>query len=418
MVVLVGLEPEDEAATIFLRLRAAVGAGQTRVITLAPLSSLGSTKLAAEVIKVRPGEEAAALAALDLPAGSIVLAGERLALSPGALTAVTSLVGVRWAWVPRRAGDRGAVEAGLLPGPGGRDTDAILAAAREGRLGALVIGGVCLDDLADPAAARAAVAAAPFVVSLEQRLSEVAELADVVLPVAAVAEKSGTFVTWEGRERPFGPALDSHALSDARVLAGLAAELTSRSVGRAAPEPLAGMGERNPSQAVAHPARIPASTPASTPADTPGSAGRFALATWKLHLDNGVMQRGDADLAATARPAVVRLSAATALAHDVRPGDRITVTGDRGAVTLPVEIADLDDDVVWVPANSFGRGVLADLASPGSSVGLTGVVGGERGPDQPQDQAQDQASEPVEPRDLASAPDQAAAQIQQEKERP
>ena len=26
------------------------------------------------------------------------------------------------------------------------------------------------------------------------------------------------------------------------------------------------------------------------------------------------------------------------------------------------------DDVVWVPANSFGNGVLADLASPGSRV--------------------------------------------------
>ena len=44
---------------------------------------------------------------------------------PGALSAVAgspSATGARLAWVPRRAGERGAVEAGALPGllPGGR----------------------------------------------------------------------------------------------------------------------------------------------------------------------------------------------------------------------------------------------------------------------------------------------------------
>ena len=33
----------------------------------------------------------------------------------------------------------------------------------------------------------------------------------------------------------------------------------------------------------------------------------------------------------------------------------------------------MPDGVVWVPANSFGRGVLADLASPGSSVTVKGA---------------------------------------------
>jgi NADH-quinone oxidoreductase subunit G len=43
-------------------------------------------------------------------------------------------------------------------------------------------------------------------------------------------------------------------------------------------------------------------------------------------------------------------------------------------VTLPVEVAaDLPDGVVWVPARSFGNGVLADLASPGSSVTVKGA---------------------------------------------
>ena len=55
-------------------------------------------------------------------------------------------------------------------------------------------------------------------------------------------------------------------------------------------------------------------------------------------------------------------------------GDQLaTVTGDRGSVTLPVVVADLPDGVVWVPARSFGRGVLAELASPGSSVTVKGA---------------------------------------------
>jgi NADH-quinone oxidoreductase subunit G len=51
-----------------------------------------------------------------------------------------------------------------------------------------------------------------------------------------------------------------------------------------------------------------------------------------------------------------------------------TITGDRGSVTLPVVVADLPDEVVWVPARSFSRGVLAELASPGSPVTVKGAT--------------------------------------------
>ena len=54
-------------------------------------------------------------------------------------------------------------------------------------------------------------------------------------------------------------------------------------------------------------------------------------------------------------------------------GPAVTVTGDRGSVTLPAEVADdLVDGVVWLPTNSTGNGVLADVASPGSRVRVTG----------------------------------------------
>jgi NADH-quinone oxidoreductase subunit G len=94
------------------------------------------------------------------------------------------------------------------------------------------------------------------------------------------------------------------------------------------------------------------------------TTGEFALATWKLLVDNGSMQDGDKAYRATGRAPVARVSRST---YDA-VGPTVTLTGDRGSVTLPAEPADLDDGVVWVPANSFGNGVLADLASPGSRV--------------------------------------------------
>lgn len=84
-------------------------------------------------------------------------------------------------------------------------------------------------------------------------------------------------------------------------------------------------------------------------------------------IDNGTLQAGDKSYAATARPAVALLSRENV----VRLGVTVTVTGDRGSVTLPARAADVADDVVWLPANSIGRGVLADLASPGSTVEVT-----------------------------------------------
>jgi NADH-quinone oxidoreductase subunit G len=95
----------------------------------------------------------------------------------------------------------------------------------------------------------------------------------------------------------------------------------------------------------------------------------LVLATWKQSIDNGRMQDGDKYLKATARPVVALVSQAVYDEH----GPTVTLTGDRGWVTLPAEVADdLVDGVVWVPANSFGAGVLSDLASPGSRVRVEG----------------------------------------------
>ncbi|HEX5862639.1 MAG TPA: NADH-quinone oxidoreductase subunit G [Nocardioides sp.] len=403
-VVLAGFEPEDEAGAIFLRLRKASQRG-TRVVSVAPYASRGLQKMNGRLLPTVPGEEAAVLDSLvehaeyGVDKTTVILVGERLATSPGALTAAASLAqktGARLAWVPRRAGDRGAVETGCLPNllPGGRpvadatarvdaatawgvdslpgtvgrDADAIVAAVVAGEIGGLVIGGVDPDDTADPAATRAAIDAARFVVSLELRETDVTRAADVVLPVAPVTDKAGTFVNWEGRLRQFETILGNPgSLPDLRILAGIAEELSALGAGRP-------LGFRTVDEARVQMedfggwdgdrATLP-ERPKSTPA---ASTDGLALATWKQMIDNGSMQDGDDHMRATARIPVARVSAQV---YDA-VGPIVKLTGDRGSVTLPAEIADIVDGTVWVPANSFKRGVLADLASPGTRVTVTG----------------------------------------------
>ncbi|MEI6622868.1 MAG: molybdopterin dinucleotide binding domain-containing protein, partial [Actinomycetes bacterium] len=79
--------------------------------------------------------------------GSIIMIGERLAVLPGAISAAVALAGQTGAslvWVPRRAGERGAADAGALPGllPGGRPlTD------RSARAQVAAVWGISADDL-------------------------------------------------------------------------------------------------------------------------------------------------------------------------------------------------------------------------------------------------------------------------------
>jgi NADH-quinone oxidoreductase subunit G len=174
-------------------------------------------------------------------------------------------------------------------------------------------------------------------------------------------------VTWEGRTREF-PAVfvDPNALPDARVLAGVAEDL-GRPLGfRTSAEAHDKMTEMGPWDGER--ASLLDSPATSSLPDL--RDGQVALATWKLMLDNGSMQDGEKHLHATARTPVCRVSASVARAL----GGMVTLEGDRGSVTLPVQATDdLADDVVWVPANSTGNGVLADLASPGSGVRLKGA---------------------------------------------
>ena len=420
VVVLAGLDAEDEAPIVFLRLRKAARAG-LRLFSIAAFASAGVTKASGKALLTVPGAEASTLNSLIDATGdsdladaarllrepaAVLLVGERLAQSPGALSAairVAAATGARLAWVPRRAGDRGALDSGALIGilPGGRplndtaaraevatvwgiaaaalpetagldltavvatvlaDNAAIAAAADPTKvqrtIAALLVAGVEADDLADAAAFLAAVDAVPFVVSLEQRHSAVTERADVVLPVATVAEKAGSFVDWEGRLREFGAVFrDALTMPDSRVLAMLAAEVDvdfGRGDVASLRADLDALGQWQG-------ARV--DEPAVDPGDySVPQIGSAVLATWRQLLDRGLLQEGDPYLAATARTAVARLSAATAASIGAVGGAELTVSTDAGSITLPLLITVMPDDVVWIPANS-------ESSTPASTLG-------------------------------------------------
>ncbi|MDQ1731258.1 MAG: NADH-quinone oxidoreductase subunit [Pseudonocardiales bacterium] len=397
-VLLVGFEPEEESPIVFLRLRKATRAGRTKVASIAAVASSGLDKLDGVLIPTVPGAEAEALrnlevATADALAGGIILLGERLASVAGALTEALALAertGARLAWVPRRAGERGALDAGALPTllPGGRpvsddaarvevervwnasvpttpgrDLTGILAAAEQNLLGALLVGGLQLGDLPDSAAAEAALSKVGFVVSLELRRSAVTEFADVVLPVAAAAEKAGRFVTWEGRRRPFDLTLtNSGQLADGRVLNALAEELD---VELALPTLEAARAELEALGTTAN--RLPHYATGVTAAGAdlaPVAEDGLVLSTWHELIDAGSLQDGEENLAGTAKPLRVLMSASTAANLGVSSGDAVTVGTSRGSLAAPVVIADeAVDGVVWLPANHRAGSVRKTLGA-------------------------------------------------------
>jgi NADH-quinone oxidoreductase subunit G len=386
-VLLVGFEPEEESPIVFLRLNKQVRKRALKVTAIATKLSIGVEKLKGEFVKVAPGAEAAAIASQSLTSKSVILVGERAAESAGVLSAVAALAdssSAKIAWIPRRAGERGALEAGAignvlpggrpvtdasarvdiaavwgtgsLPSAEGKSTQEIYAAVNAGEIGALVVGGVDPLDGENSQSALAALDKA-FVVSLEIASSAVTQHADVVLPVAAVTEKSGSFLNWEGRPRAFDAAVqDSLNRSDLRILSMIAEEMgTSINLGTvtAAIKEIASLGKWEG-------ARVSMSK-VSAAAQPTVSGDQFILTSWRRLLDLGTLQQGEEHLAGTSRKTVAVISPKRAGALGVVDGDKLKISTSLGSVTLSALVEDIHDDAIWAPRNSRGSQLLVNL---------------------------------------------------------
>jgi len=376
-VVLLGFEPEEESPIVFLRIYKQFRKRALTVLSDAPVASRGSVKLNTKSIsdiKTISG----------LTAKSVILVGERLAEKAGALSSAVDLAeksGAKLAWIPRRAGERGALAAGaiatLLPGGRpvseasarvdvaaawsvdslptnpGRSTTEILHALTVKNLDAVVVGGVDPLDISNSALSQLLNS---FVVSLEITHSSVTAVADVVLPVAAVIEKSGSFQDWQGSTRTFDKAItDSLSRSDVRILSMIADEMGAPinlpTVAATARE-IAALGNWDGNKIAFE---------KTSEAKPIIAEGKLHLTSWRLLLDLGTLQDGEANLAGTARKASARISKSRAEKLGVNEGGLVSISSDLGSLKLPVEISEMADDQIWVPRNSIDSQVIANL---------------------------------------------------------
>jgi NADH-quinone oxidoreductase subunit G len=386
-VVLLAFEPEDESPIVFLRIYKQFRKRALKVSTISPFTSRGSEKLNAIVIKFAPGAEVSAINSIaGLTAKSVVLIGERLAETSGGLTAAVELAnkaGAKIGYVPRRAGDTGAITAGATPNllPGHRlisDAAARVDVAAawgvnslpaddglsineiiNGDTASVLVGGV---DPFDISADAKLSLSKKFVVSLEIRESDITDIAQVVLPVAAVVEKSGSFMDWQGKPREFEAAVESLNRSDLRILSMLADEM-GKSINlpsvSAARKEIAALGNwegaKNQMKSTAASGEIKV------------GSDEAVITSWRNLLDKGSLQEGEDNLAGTARATTAVISQKRADALSVKSGELIRVSNTYGAITLPCAIADIDDAKIWLPRNSTNAQLIKVLGTVGNS---------------------------------------------------
>jgi NADH-quinone oxidoreductase subunit G len=114
--------------------------------------------------------------------------------------AIAELTGASLGFLTEAANSVGGTVAGAFPRKSGLHATAMLAKPRKAYLLLHVDPEL---DTADPAATRAALAAADLVVALSPFKSGAFEHADVLLPVAPFTETAGTFINCEGRAQAF-----------------------------------------------------------------------------------------------------------------------------------------------------------------------------------------------------------------------
>ncbi len=480
-IVLLGPDLKEELPVLFLRLRDAATAKRVPVVEFATAPT-GSTPYAASSVRYRPGEVAVAAKAVVAAAGGnpaerqiggaesevinaagavlakAMAAGKKIVVVLGrgsmaeqsasfveaALSLRDASSGTVVLPAMRRANLHGALDMGMAPGllPGrvtqaegaawyashwgstptsvGLDTMGMLAAAAAGTIKALVLlGADPLADCPDRALAEAALSKVEFLVAVDTLPNASNAHADVVLPAAGFAEKSGTTTNLEGRvtslsskvtavgtARPdwmiaselalilgvdFGYELVGDITADIAAVVPTHAGATPDALGRSAnadgilvpiPEvaaeslPVAPADDAAgsdepvvPTLAVPRPIRV-RSTEGVVP--VPDSYS-LRLVTSRVLYDLGSIVQASPSLAKLARPATVRLHSGEIERHAMHPGDLVRVVSQHGELTLPMEADDhLPRGVAFIAWNTAASGANmlindAELAADGTT---------------------------------------------------
>jgi NADH-quinone oxidoreductase subunit G len=396
VILLAGLDAEQEVPILHLRLRKAAAAG-ARIAVLHPRR----TRLwdVAEHVVCRPGDEAwllgkeagrhgpeidgIASALREAGDAGLVIAGPRLADHPRGVELAAALAadtGARFAYVTRRANDRGALVAGIHPSllPGGRWVGSaedrrevedvwgslepsegrawrgILEACAGREIDVLFLIGVDpLRDYPDAALALRALENVPRKVVQSLELGSLEPFADVFLPAAAFLEKDGHLTTWEGRGQRLHAVRDPLGMSrpDWEIFASLAlacgGDLGFETVDELHEE----MGRLLSPHEPAERGIVGAGFGPMEVAD-----GELLLFTYPLLIDEGrLSERADELKAALADPPFAEIHPADAARADVIDGAAVRLTTAAGEATLPARVTEhVAEGAVFVPFNQAG----------------------------------------------------------------
>ncbi|MFT5221789.1 MAG: NADH-quinone oxidoreductase subunit G [Glaciecola sp.] len=425
VILTVGLDPEEEAGVVFLRIRKAWRNNRAKLVSVGPRAG-SIAPYAWRRLATMPGDEAIALAAigrdvglakfastavdsgwhsghladvvgsLKATPGAVILVGERAGVN--ALTMAGQIaehVGAKVAWIPARAGTRGALEAGLCAGllPGarriddaedrefmlpewgelptqvGRSFEQIIADAAAGKIDVLHLVGVdLLADAPDRALAEKALKRVKTVIAQDLSLTETVAAADIVLPAVATAERRGSLTNFEGRKQSFAPAVAAPDLAqqDFEILVQLAA-VQGKDLGFSDLAQLQAEQVRVGRRPTAHAWPTIATPEAARDASTAATAeadGSLLAYSHRLLLDRGVMTEGADDLLATAKDPFVAINVLDAERLGIADGDEVTLSTPAGELHVVAQVEyDIVVGVVFVPRNSTDTGpnALGDL---------------------------------------------------------
>ena len=402
-VLVIGADINGTHNVLAAHLKAAARAGDTRLLVATRLAS-GLDPFAEVKVRVRPGGEAALLAALSGEVANLAATGVdvesvkriRLILEEVDSVAIVWDTGIwtygretevaaaavnvaldngktRLAPLPDRANLVGALAAGmspdLLPGPvhiedeearrrigwawkaeiAGEPGPALADLLAGGGLKAVyVMGDDPIGNAADPTAMRAALEAAELVIAQDSFPSATTELADVVFPGATVAEKDGHFYNFEGRVVEIKAAAEpvGESRPDWEIVARLAAELGGDYGFRAAADLWDEFNE------IAVAAELEGSGERQAVADPAAGANGdypFLLATeTDLFTAGATLRRGPT--MAGLYPAELRIGAGDAARLQLTDGDRVEIGNGGARLRLPARVSDaVPDGVAYLP---------------------------------------------------------------------
>jgi len=258
----------------------------------------------------------------------------------------------------------GAQLVGAVPGPGGLNAGQMLSQPMKALL---LLNTEPVLDAADAAAARAALAASGLVVAMTPFKNldlGLADVADVMLPIAPFTETAGSFVNAEGRLQSFHGVVKP--LGDARP-AWKVLRVLGNLLG------LAGFDqdtvEEVRAQALGDGAGISArldNTSTAAIALTPVSQGLQRIADVPIYATDATVRRAPSlQLTADAKPPVAGLSTLLWQRLRLQAGDKVLLAQGTAALVLDArEEATLAPDAVRVPAGHPATASLGALFGP------------------------------------------------------